>query len=187
MAAYKLCVDANGRKEPSVYENEDGWKYLRVRENGKNNRIPLETMSLRKAVELRDQRRGAQVVAKLGLAVAPDDAAAQAKVSVKVVIERYQQDGYPNKKGVARRDSKHLKAEQAYCETLLKFFNGTAPAERLDQNTLDQYHDWRVAQVVAKRPGNGHRTTDLELNTLNNAMRWAVRKKLLKSNPIATR
>ena len=37
------------------------------------------------------------------------------------------------------------------------------------------------------RKGTGHRSTDLELNTLNNAMKWAVRKQLLKSNPVAER
>lgn len=37
------------------------------------------------------------------------------------------------------------------------------------------------------RKGTGHRSIDLELNTLNNAMKWAVRKQLIKVNPVAER
>jgi len=54
----------------------------------------------------------------------------------------------------------------------------------LVQDDLDQYHSWRIAHVTR---GDGHRTTDLELNTLNNAMRWAVRKRMLETNPTASR
>jgi len=38
-----------------------------------------------------------------------------------------------------------------------------------------------------QRVGDGHRTTDLELNTLNNAFRWALRKGMVRINPIASR
>jgi hypothetical protein len=35
--------------------------------------------------------------------------------------------------------------------------------------------------------GPGHRTTDLELNTLSNALNWAVSEELLDDNPVLRR
>lgn len=87
--------------------------------------------------------------------------------------------------------------EAARCEVLLEYFNWTAAAEDLDQDGLDDYHTWRCKKFAegfikkdgtrSKPKGDGDRTTDLDLNCLNNAYRWALRKKMIKTNPIEKR
>jgi hypothetical protein len=67
---------------------------------------------------------------------------------------------------------------------LLEFFADGLLADNLRPKILDDYHAWRLKTVTK---GKGHRTTDLELNTLNNAFRWAVRKELVQFSPIASR
>jgi len=146
---------------------------------------------------MRYARVQAKARAELGVAEGPDEAGRKAKVSVAKIISRYQEDEYPDKKGVARKAGKHRDEEEARCEVLLEYFNGDAPAEGLDQDALDEYHKWCRGKVKkghvkkdgsrSKPKGDGSRTVDLELNTLNNAYRWAVRKKLIKVNPIASR
>ncbi len=190
MGTFHLYTDRRGRKEPGIYEDAEGRKYLRIKEAGRKfySYISLKTKSLEAAKEARDARQAARVASKLGLAVQnPDRAAKEARATVPAVIARYVKDGYPDKKGVPRAGKRHWKAEEGYCKTLLSYAWGK-PAPDLAQHDLDEYHAWRVAQVAAgNRARDGHRTTDLELNTLNNAMRWAVRKEMFKHNPIAAR
>lgn len=134
----------------------------------------------------------AQAAADLGIAIKPRDAAKRA--TVRAVIERYVQNGYPDKTGIPRSPGLHLRAETDYCATMLLYFRPGPFAEDLDQDALDNYKNWRVQRLketclaARRKPrGNGLRTTDLELNTLSNAMNWAVRKKMIKINPIAKR
>lgn len=208
MSTYRLFVyekgPQKGLKEPEIYEGPEGRKYLRIREGGHDSMISLKTTSITEAIKLRDARQRAKTAAELGVAVEPKEASKKAKAAlttVRTVVKRYLQDGCPNKKGVARPAGMHLAAERDRCETLLEYFNAEAPGADLIQNDLDNYKDWRVARVIekekaaAKKKGKeyepdaqtGLRTVDLDLNCLNNAMRWAVRKILLKANPIAGR
>jgi integrase len=116
---------------------------------------------------------------------------------VAAVIRRYEADGYPGKRGGKRNAGKHCDGEEARCKVLAEYFNGTAAAEDLDQDGLDAYRTWRCAKVAegkvkldgnqSKPKGAGDRTTDLDLNCLNNAYRWGLRKKLIKTNPIEKR
>jgi hypothetical protein len=78
----------------------------------------------------------------------------------------------------------HKEAEKANCETLLRYFNEGQLVDDLRQKVLDHYHTWRCANITK---GTGHRTTDLELNTLSNALRWAVRQETIKSHPVRDR
>lgn len=170
--------------EKFLYRDASGTYYLRVQEDGRDTHLSLRTRKITQAVKARDARMGAKSAARLGIAVDPGEAAKTASVTVRKVITTYQDAGYPGKKGIARADGKHRSAEEGYCKTLLSYFNGDKSAAELVQDDLDQYHSWRIERVTK---GDGHRTTDLELNTLNNAMRWAVRKRMLKTNPIASR
>jgi hypothetical protein len=208
MSTYRLFVyekgPQKGLKEPEIYEGAKGRKYLRVREGGQDSMISLKTTSITEAIKLREARQKAKTAAELGVAIEPKQAAKKAKAAlttVKTVIKRYLQDGCPNKKGVPRPPSKHLDAERERCETLMEHFNTEAPAADLIQNDFDNFKDWRVAKVIEKERAaaekrgekyepdaqTGLRTVDLDLNCLNNAMRWAVRKTLLKTNPAASR
>lgn len=109
----------------------------------------------------------------------PQAAAKKAKTTVADVIKRYRNDGFPGKRGGKRNAGAHCDGEADRCEVLLEYFNGTAAAEDLDQDGLDEYHTWRCKKVAqgfkkkngkpSKPKGVGDRTTDLDLNCLNNA------------------
>lgn len=207
MAKYRLFIypkgPLKGNKEPGIYEDAAGRKYIRPRlTNGQRPYLSLGTKSISEAIKMRDSRKAAKSAAKIGIAIEPEAAAQKASVSVAKVIHRYQADGYPGKKGVLRNPGRHLAEEVRYTKTLLNYFNTESSAADLVQNDLDEYKDWRVARIKANdrkrleskgeqyidsKAQRGLRTVDLELNCLNNAMRWAVRKNLLKSNPIASR
>jgi len=207
MAKYTLYVykkgPLKGNKEPGIYEDDEGRKYIRPKQaNGQRPYLSLGTTSIETAIKMRDTRRVAKLAAKRGIALAPEEAAKKAAVTVAIVVKTYDEAGCPNRKGVARRAGKHLGAESVRCKTLLKYFNTDKPAEDLVQNDIDGYKDWRVAKVIEKEkeaakrkgiedyepdPSAGLRTVDLDLNCLNNAMRWAVRKQLLTANPIGAR
>jgi hypothetical protein len=170
--------------EKYLYKDESGTYYLRIREDGQDTNLSLKTKKITQAVKARDARMAAKAAARLGIAAEPSKVAKVASVTVRKVITTYQEAGYPGMGGVVRADGKHRVAEEGYCKTILAYFNGDAPAGDLVQDDLDQYHSWRIAHVTR---GDGHRTTDLELNTLNNATRWAVRKRMLKTSPTASR
>lgn len=156
-----------------------GMYYIRIYAHGGDTYRSLETTRVREARQRLDIRRAAKAAAKLGLALEPDSAARQ--VTVLDVIETYELAGYPDKRGRARENSA---AERKNCETLKEYYGNGSLVDDLSQKALDDYHGWRTS--LAKK-GAGHRMTDLELNTLSNALRWATRKELIEENPISSR
>jgi hypothetical protein len=126
-----------------------------------------------------DARRAAKAAAKLGLAFEPDEASRQ--VTVAQVVERYQTDGYPDKRG---RKRTRFTIEEYNCKKLLEYYANGSLVDDQRQNALDRYHDWRLGNA---KKGVGHRTTDLELTTLSNALGWAVRKEVIDEHPIKSR
>jgi hypothetical protein len=169
--------------ERGLYKDtQTGQYYQRIRsKTGGDTWQSLYTTKLTEARERLDARRAARAAPKLGLKVRPTGSK---RASVAKVIRRYKEDGYPDKKGNRRKEGPHLRGEIDACERLLAFFGNEVAAEDLDQNALDEYHTWRQGNVTK---GDGHRTTDLELNTLTNALKWAVRKKLIQDNSIKSR
>ncbi len=99
------------------------------------------------------------------------------------VIARYELDSYPDKHK-CKRTGRTLDDEISHCEKLKPFWSDV-PVDKSGPGACDRYHTFRCAQGF--RMGSGARTVDRELNTLNNAFRWAVRCELLKSNPLAER
>jgi hypothetical protein len=135
MAKYRLFVHKKrplaGMKEPGIFEDGTGRLYLRPRlANGQRPYLSLRTKSIGVAIKMRDARRAAKAGARLGIAIEPEKAAKKAKVSVATVIRRYQKDGYPTKKGVARHSGRHLTGEMARCATMLEYFTTDEPAEK---------------------------------------------------------
>jgi hypothetical protein len=121
VGTFHIYTDERGRKEPGIYEDDQGTKYLRLHEDGRRfySYVALKTTSITEAIKLRDARRTAGVAHKLGVtAISPEEASKLAQVTVPVVIKRYQKDGYPNKRGVPWPDGRHRKAEEKYCETI---------------------------------------------------------------------
>ncbi|HOC54740.1 MAG TPA: site-specific integrase [Verrucomicrobiota bacterium] len=99
------------------------------------------------------------------------------------VIRKYEEDGYPDKHK-AHRIGPTLEDEKKHCKTLLQFWDGI-PVDSAGPAACDRYHSWRNDQGF--RHGLGNRQVDRELNTLNNACRWAARSELIKLNPLAQR
>jgi len=167
--------------EKLLYINEDGVYFLRKRGNGIDTDVSLDTTRKSKAVEARDAYLASRVASKVGIAFEPNDRARE--VTVAEAIKRYREDGYPDKKGNPRQTGPHLRCETDACDTLLSFFKSDL-VDHLHQDLLDRYHSWRKRNIIK---GSGDRTTDLELNTLSNALNWAIRKRLIRHNPITKR
>jgi integrase len=167
--------------EKLLYINEDGVYFLRKRGNGIDTDVSLDTTRKSKAVEARDAYLASRVASKVGIAFEPNDRSRQ--VTVAEAIKRYREDGYPDKKGNPRQAGPHLRCETDACDTLLSFFKSDL-VDHLHQDILDRYHAWRKRNIAK---GSGNRTTDLELNTLSNALNWAIRKRLIRHNPITKR
>lgn len=202
MSQYRIYVHQKGKlagaRERGIYVDKKGQLYQRqLLANGQEHYQSLGTNQISAARERRDSVLKKQIEAELGIAEDPAKAAKKAKTPVATVIRRYAEDGYPDKKGNPRKPGKHRDEEATRCEVLLEYFNGEAPAEDLDQDGLDAYHTWRCEKIAkgkkkldgtkSKPKGEGDRTTDLELNCLNSAYRWAKRKKLVRTNPIFDR
>jgi integrase len=131
--------------------------------------------------ELR-RRRASHAAAMLGQGVSVY--AKSTLATVGEIINTYLADGCLDRQRRPRIPDS-LKAEKANCTTLLGFFDKLA-YEHITLARLDEYCDWRREQVPATK-GAGYRTVDLELNTLNNAMIWALRRELIRYNPLAGR
>jgi integrase len=99
------------------------------------------------------------------------------------VIRKYEDDGYPDKHK-ALRIGPTLESEKNHCKTLLQFWDNI-PVDSAGPAACDRYHSWRKDQGF--RHGLGNRQVDRELNTLNNACRWAARSELIRFNPLAQR
>ena len=172
-----------------------GIYYLRKRDKVSDTHISLKTTKIGVARGLRDDYLAARRARALGLA-APEPVKEEPKkeppppATVRDCLTRYKEDQYPDKRGNARGNGKHLTSETASVLKLDEFF-GEVAVNTLSQNVLDNYHTHRCKQVNPKCDkeswDQGHRTTDLELVCLSNALNWAVRKEMIKQNPIASR
>ena len=163
--------------ERGLYRNKDtGIYYERVTAGGKDTFISLRTTKVATARRELETRRLARTGAKLGLTVSPESLAS---VTVGEVIRNYQRDGYPDRQRAARKPETQ-KAEEGYCKILLEFWDKIL-VDAVTLKTCDQYFDWRRSRLTR---GSGERTVDLELNTLNNAMVWASRDELIRTNPL---
>ena len=171
--------------ERGLYINPTSGSYfLRIQTDGQDNFVSLETKKKSIAIERKDQRRAAKAASKLGITLDPDKEAQTGGVTVAAVLNAYKEAGFPDKRGNKRLEGVHRKAEKANCETLLGYFNEGQLVDDLRQKVLDDYHAWRCANVTK---GTGHRTADLERNTLINALHWAARQETIQSNPIRDR
>ena len=165
---------------PGLYVDAKSGTYLRrIQSAGRNTYQSLGTAKKPQALKTLQDIQLGEVAAQHGLVVPTRKEA----ITVQAVLDRYRADGFPDRRGLPRQDGPHLRAERDALTQLAKYFRDHL-VEDLNQDTLDGYHAWR--QQTARK-GAGQRITDLELNTLNNALKWAVRKQLLPANPVAVR
>jgi hypothetical protein len=96
----------------------------------------------------------------------------------------------PTNVATSGTEGDHLVQERASLLVLDEYFK-EMEWDALNQNVLDEFHDQIVKSLNPEGDANqwrqGHRSTDLHLNTLSNAFDWGVRKLLIPYNPIARR
>ncbi len=109
---------------------------------------------------------------------------ALSQMTVGEVITRYEADGYLDR-DLAKRTAKTESDEKRHCKTLWLFW-GAIKVANVSDITSDDYARWRK-DPKRLRQGTGDRITDRELNTLNNAFRYAKRRGLIRLNPLANR
>jgi integrase len=154
--------------------------YERPFVNGKRTCRSLKTKNLKFAREELHRRRAVALSGK-----SPYEAvngSVLSAVTVGEVIRTYQQAEYPDKRLNSRPESTR-KDEERNCEVLLEFWNAV-PVNSASIAVCDRYRDWRLGRI---KRGKGLRTTDCELNTLNNAFRYALRRELVQKNPLLGR
>ena len=117
------------------------------------------------------------------------------RVTVGELADAYVADGIRTRKGQIKRPAT-ITNEKACLKPLRKFFGGKQAAT-LTLADCDSYRDWRISgglfagagadELKMKRLRAGTRSVDLELTILANVLHLAVRRGLLKSNPLAGR
>ena len=162
--------------EAGIYRNTSSDVYFeRPKVNGKRTWRSLETTNLKHAREELHKRRAAVGTSK-------DPYAETEAVTVGEIINRYKKDGYLDK-NLGGRSGGTLIEETRNCGTLLEFWKAI-PVESVTDAVCDRYRDWRIKKT---RNGKGKRVIDRELNTLNNAFRYAKRRAIVRLNPVADR
>lgn len=100
------------------------------------------------------------------------------------IIRYYQQSDHPDRYK-QQRPERTRRDETRHCSLLLEFWDHI-PIENCGPAACDRYHTWRI-ETRKCRNVRGNRTVDRELNTLNNACKWALRNEIIRRNPIADR
>src|SRR5665213_862157 len=117
------------------------------------------------------------------------------RVNVGELIDAYVGDGMRTRKGQVKRPAT-IQGEQACLKPLWNFFGGKQAAT-ITLADCDSYRDWRTSggffsgadadRMKLKRMRAGTRSVDLELTILANVFHLAVRRGVLKSNPLTVR
>ena len=118
------------------------------------------------------------------------------KVTVGEVLDAYDKAGCPTRK-MQQKAPYTVRGERYAMNPVLAFFRDT-PAAALTLADCDKYFEWRNSggyrteyklrgHTKTKRTRGGKRAVDLELTVLGNALNLAVRRGVLKANPLAGR
>jgi len=184
------------RIEDGLYRR-NGLIYARVREDGKRTWRGTGTGNLVRARKILQKWKDEQVLKAHGLETA-QAALARNRLTVSQVLDGYVEAGCPTPK-MKEKSPKTLPRELANMKPLRVYF-GHRAAQSLKLTDCDEYRDWRnskgyVTTYTRKRDGEevkkhnkgGDRSVDLELIVLNNSLRLAKRRGILKANPLVGR
>lgn len=170
--------------------------YARVRVNGKLTWKSTETNEPAKARKWLAKWRNEEWTVRNGFEL-QGVALHRARVTVRELIEEYEKAGYPTKKMQAKT-APTVRNEKYFLCPLRNYF-GDKIASAVTLGDCDKYRDWRISggyvstyKTRGGRPRTmptkgGKRTVDMELNVLSGVFCLAVRRNVLKSNPIAGR
>jgi hypothetical protein len=145
--------------------------------------MSLGTTLKRQACKDRDDWVHKQARKDLGLAPEQEDLP---RLLITEALHDYVLSGYSSvHHGKVRKPGeKHILSEELAVEKLNEFFDKSY-VDELKRAKLDDYHAWRCKNV--RDGADGHRATDMDLNTLSKSMDWAVRNEKLMENPIFRR
>jgi len=173
-----------------LYKDAGGMFYERIQTKTQNTYVSLNTTRQAQAEKNLAANRLQRFADEKGLDVEkPKKKAA----TVTAVLEFYEESGCPDKRGRMRYNPK-TKTPPDYRELpyLAKLNEGfkDKTVDDLRPKALDAYHRERCLELSTNGDTEftrGHRITDLELNTLNSALKWSVRQEVIPHNPIAHR
>lgn len=118
------------------------------------------------------------------------------RVTVAEIVDAYTQAQCPSKKNQPKK-LQTIQDETGRLRPVRSFF-GDTPAAGLTLHDCDKYRDWRKdgkfvttfkvrGHSQTRKTKGGNRAVDLELQSLSNALTLAVRRGLLKVNPLVGR
>lgn len=108
----------------------------------------------------------------------------RSRVTVGELMDNYVNDGIRTRKGRLKSPAT-VKTEQAYLKSLRAYF-GSKQAATVSLADCDAYRDWRTSGGFENRRV-GMPSVDSELTILGNVFGLAVRRSLIKSNPLKGR
>jgi integrase len=152
--------------------------FLRITVKGQDTSKNLATTRKGVAVKARDDHYHAERNRDLGI---QEPIAKTKGVLITAVLELYENAGYPDDDGNEREEGDHLVGERASIVQLKKYWDGKT-MDAITQNSWDTYKAWRKKN--ARAGSECKRQVDLDRNCLSNACKWAMRKEVLKENPM---
>jgi integrase len=170
--------------------------YARVRVNGKLTWKSTETNEPAKARKWLAKWRNEEWMVKNGFEL-QGVALHRQRVTVRELIEEYEKAGYPTKK-MQPKSARSIVNEKYFLVPVRNYF-GDKIASTVTLGDCDKYRNWRLSggYVSTYKTRGGHprtmptkggkRTVDVELNVLSSVFGLAVRRNVLKANPLAGR
>lgn len=168
------------RVAPGIYRYKTGTLYERPVINGRPTWRKLTADGLKLAKQELAAKRTDQTRARLGLAVDPYQGGEK---TVGELCQDYLRAGCPDRQRRPKAGTQ-LDQERSRLNILLEWWASIRPGE-LNIGRCDAYADFRMGQVLESRGTTGARAVDLELNTLHNAFKHAVRSGQLRFDPLA--
>ena len=174
----------------------NGFIFARVRENGKRTWRGTGTNDLTAARKILKKWGEEQVLQRHGIETG-EAALKRNRLTVAKVLDAYEAAGCPTVKLRPKAPST-VQSEKSLLNPLRPFF-GERVATTLKLADCDLYRHWRNTgsytiirtrkdgEKIKIKTQGGDRGVDLELTTLSNALRLAVRRGELKLNPLAGR
>jgi len=184
-------VDDSG--QPFRYEGKT--IYARVRDKGRRTWKTTETDTPKDARKwLLKWKREKWMLAN---GIEPEGVTLQRqRVTVAEIVDAYTQADCPTKKNQPKK-LQTIQDEKGRLRPVRAFF-GDTPGAGLTLHDCDKYRDWRKdgkfvttfkvrGHSQTRKTKGGNRAVDLELQSLSNALTLAVRRGLLKVNPLVGR
>jgi len=197
----KSAEAKDGRRFQRIGENLyrrgiSGLIYARVKVDGRRTFRCTDTEDATTARKVLKKWREDEVLKRHG--VEPKRAALdRARLTIGKVVDAYKEAKFPTRK-MREKAASTIQRERSFLKPVEAYF-GAMPAAALTVGECDKYRDWRNhgGYVTERRERNGstrqvrtrggNRGVDMELGVLSNALNLAVRRGMLKANPLAGR